>query len=297
MNEALVRLSPYLLPSSRVSIEDGIPSHPIPNPSPGMKANAYYFGHPKWAKTWIDTVHRYPELARRWLAVAGTWDDKIVVDVGCGPGNLHAALRGSPKLLIGIDVSVGALVLAEQIGYTPLLADAQDIPLVSQFADVVAMNATLHHCDDMARALGEAARLVRPGGVLVADHDPQRSAYEFRGVGRWLWNARLPLYRLLKRSGHSREDDEQTWALATELHHKPRDGLTRGMLIDTLRPLGFEVRLYPHNHRVGAEVSVGKTARAPFRMRLTQRLSGINPNSPEACMSLMCVATRKSRVN
>jgi hypothetical protein len=47
----------------------------------------------------------------------------------------------------------------------------------------------------MARALGEAARLVRPGGVLVADHDPQRSAYEFRGVGRALERAiaALPL--------------------------------------------------------------------------------------------------------
>jgi hypothetical protein len=112
-----------------------------------------------------------------------------------------------------------------------------------------------------------------------------------------LWNARLPLYRLLNRGGHSREDDEQTWALATELHHEPGDGLTREMVIDTLRPLGFEVRLYPHNHRVGAEVCVSKTARAPFRLRFTQRLSGINPNSPEACMSLMCVATRKSRVN
>jgi SAM-dependent methyltransferase len=290
MNQALARLSAYLLPNSSVSVKDEIPSHPIANFSPGMAANAYYFGHPKWAKTRIDVVHRYPELAQRWLALAGTWDDKIVVDVGCGPGNLH----GSPKVLIGIDVSVGALVLAQRIGYTPLRADAQDIPLASEFPDVVALNATLHHCDNMARVLGEAARLVRPGGVLVADHDPQRSAYEFRGVGRWLWNARLPLYRLPKRGGHSREDDEKTWALATELHHEPGDGLTREMLIDTLRPLSFEGRLYPHNHRVEAEVWAGRTGRAPLRMRVTQRHSGINPNSPEACMSLMCLATRNS---
>jgi ubiquinone/menaquinone biosynthesis C-methylase UbiE len=277
-----------------VTVEDGIPSHPIPNPSEGLKANAYYFGHPKWAKTWIDFVHRYPQFAPRWLAAAGTWDDKVVVDVGCGPGNLFAILKGSPKLLIGVDVSAGALRLAEQIGYTPLLADAHHMPLVSEFADYVALNATLHHCDDMVRVLTESARLVRPGGVLVVDHDPQFSAYDFRGLGKLLWNARVPLYRWLKRGGHSPEDDEQKWALATEIHHQPGDGLTRAMLTDTLRPLGFEVRLYPHNYQVGAEACAGQTACAPFKMRLTQRLSGINPNTPDGCLSLMCVATRTS---
>ncbi len=27
------------------------------------------------------------------------------VDIGCGPGNLYATLGGSPKLLIGVDIS------------------------------------------------------------------------------------------------------------------------------------------------------------------------------------------------
>jgi SAM-dependent methyltransferase len=196
-------------------------------------------------------------------------------------------------LLIGVDVSANALAMAERLGYTPLLADAHALPLVDQFADYVVLNATLHHCDDMTRVLAEAARLVRPGGVLVADHDPQRSAYDFRGPGLWLWNARRPVYRWLNRGGHSPEDDEQTWALATELHHKPGDGLTREMFLQTLLPLGFDVKIYPHNHRIGAEVAADKIGRAPFKIRLAQRLSGINPYSAEACMSLLCVATRR----
>jgi ubiquinone/menaquinone biosynthesis C-methylase UbiE len=293
MSDALTRLTPYLAPNAAVTIQEGIPSHPIPNPSVGLQANAYYFGHPRWAKTWIDVVHLYPEFRQRWLAVAGSWDGKVVVDIGCGPGNLHASLKCSPQMLIGIDVSVNALVMAERLGYTALRADAHALPLIDQFADYVVLNATLHHCDDMTRVLAEAARLVRPGGILVADHDPQRSAYHFRGIGLWLWNARLPLYRLLKRGGHAPEDDEQTWALATELHHKPGDGLTEEMLTQTLLPLGFDVKIYPHNHRIGAEVAAGKTGRAPFKIRLAQRLSGINPHSAAGCMSLMCVATRK----
>jgi ubiquinone/menaquinone biosynthesis C-methylase UbiE len=295
MTETLKRLAPYLSPNAVVEEENGIPSCPLLNPSPGLLANAYYFGHPTWSQNWIAVVHQYPEFRARWLAVAGTWDDQIVVDVGCGPGNLHAALKGSPKLLIGVDVSLGALVLAEQRGYLPLRADAHQLPLISEFADYVALNATLHHCDDMSRVLIEAARLVRPGGVLVADHDPQCSAYAFRGLGLWLWKARLPIYRWLKRGGHTPKDDEQTWALATELHHHPSDGVTPELFLETLRPLGFDVTLYPHNHRVGAEVQAGVRGCAPFKVRLAQRLSRINPHSPEGCMALMCVAKRKSQ--
>ena len=32
--------------------------------------------------------------------------------------------------------------------------------------------------------LREAGRLVRPGGMLVTDHDPQRSGWDYRGVAR-----------------------------------------------------------------------------------------------------------------
>jgi len=92
----------------------------------------------------------------------GSWDGKIVVDVCCGPGNLFASLGGSPRLVIGIDISKGGLQMAKQLGYIPILADAQHLPLASGFADIVTLNAALHHCDDMAKVLAEAARLVRP---------------------------------------------------------------------------------------------------------------------------------------
>ena len=65
--------------------------------------------------------------------------------------------------------------MAQKIGYMPVLADAQYLPFVSGFADIVTLNAALHHCDDMVQALTEAARLVCPGGLLITDHDPQIS--------------------------------------------------------------------------------------------------------------------------
>ncbi|MFX5793366.1 class I SAM-dependent methyltransferase, partial [Acinetobacter baumannii] len=88
---------------------------------------------------------------------------------------------------IGVDIAAGSLDRAAQVGYLPLRADAHDMPLRSGLADVVAINGSLHHLDDMRRGLVEASRLVRPGGLLILDHDPQRSAWNFRGIALLLW--------------------------------------------------------------------------------------------------------------
>jgi ubiquinone/menaquinone biosynthesis C-methylase UbiE len=274
--------------------DEGILQIKIPHPTPGIEANSYYFGHPEWGKNYFAACHRGKKFIELWQAAINRWDDKIVVDIGCGPGNIYASLKdycGEPSQLLGVDVSLGALKMAQAIGYTPVLADAQQLPFVSEFADIVMLNACLHHCDDMAKVLGEAGRLVRPGGILVTDHDPQHSAYQLRGLGFMLWQARLPLYRLLKRGGHS-TDQEQMWSLAGEVHHKPGDGVTSEMYQEVLTPLGFTVNLYPHNPGVGAAALEGNYGRSFWRCRMAQRLSGINPDSREAAISLMCIARK-----
>jgi ubiquinone/menaquinone biosynthesis C-methylase UbiE len=266
----------------------------MPMPTPGTHANAYYFSHPKWMASWLRYVHRYPELRERWHAAAGVWDGKVIVDIGCGPGNLFANLGGSPTTLIGVDVAKGSLEFAEELGYTPLLADAHDLPLRSKFADIVAVNGSLHHMEDMERVLSESARLVKNGGYLIVDHDPQKSAWEFRGLGRLLWEIRRPIYRAMKRGGHNAVEDEGKWAFLTEIHHKPGDGVTEHMLREILEPLGFTVGIYPHNHRVGAEALHGVMGRQPLQIRAGQALSGIRSGTGAGAMALMCVARRSS---
>lgn len=287
-------LAQYLAKDCNINLSQGsIPSCKIPNPSLGILANSYYFGHSEWAKNYFEACHRDPQFQSRWQTAIGNWDDKVVVDIGCGPGNLYASLGGSPKALIGVDVSYGALQMAQRIGYTPLLADAHHLPFISGFADVVVLNATLHHCDDMAQVLAEAARLVRPGGLLITDHDPQQTAWNFKGLGKFLWDIRLPLYQLLKRGGHATAQ-EQMWSLAGEIHHKPGHGVTPELFYQTLEPLNFTVKVYPHNHDLGAEVFQNNYGRPSRKYRIGQRLSGINPNSPQAALSLMCIATANS---
>ena len=288
------KLEKYLVSDHSVSFSEDIASCPIPN-TPEIQANSHYFSNPVWAKIYFDACHRSALFKQRWVAAVGSWDDQIVVDIGCGPGNLYANLGGTPKLLIGVDIARGSLVMAEQIGYTPLLADAHELPLVSGFADVVAINASLHHCEDMPKVLAEAARLVRPDGLLVVDHDPQLSAWNYKGLGMLLYKMRLSLiYRFFLRNLYV-PDEERTQALATEVHHHPGAGVTPELFAEVLKPLGFTVKLYPHNNNIGADALAGDMGNPPhWRYRAGQWLSGINPYSPEAALSLMCVAVRQS---
>ena len=293
--ETLQELLGLVKQGHQLHLQGSIPCSPIEPTrlSLSMGGNAAYFGHPDWGRLYFEACHRDPAFIERWQQATGSWNDKVVVDIGCGAGNVYASLGGAPKLLIGVDISLGALQMASSIGYQPLCADAQELPLQSGCADIVVLNATLHHCDDMDAVLREAARLVRPGGVLVTDHDLQRSAWDFKGVGWLLWELRLPMYRILKRGGHGSES-EQLCALASEAHHTPGDGLDREFYPAILEPLGFDVQVYPHSHLQGASIFAEPPQQPERRFRFAQRLSGIDPASPDGALSLMCVARRSA---
>jgi SAM-dependent methyltransferase len=288
---ALAALQPYLRSDAVVDCtRSGIPRCAWHRHTPALAANSAYFGHVPWARDYLQGCHRTAAFRTRWLAATGRWDGRIVVDIGCGPGNVYATLGGNPALLIGVDVADGALQIARELGYVPLLADAQALPLVSGFADIVAVNATLHHCDDMTVALAEAARLVKPGGILIVDHDPQLTAWHFKGVARLAWNLRVYPYRWTKKGFH-RSRSEQSMALQGEVHHQPGCGVTRELFESVLRP-AFDVRLYFHNHDVGDDALNGERGQSAWKYRLAQRLSGVDPSTADAALSIMCVATR-----
>jgi ubiquinone/menaquinone biosynthesis C-methylase UbiE len=288
-------LAPYLAPAAEVFLNsEGLPACEIPNWSSSMAANSYFFGHPIWGREYFETSHRHDKFRDRWQAATGSWDDKVVVDLGCGPGNLYATIGGSPKITIGVDISPGALKIAQEVGYTPLLADAQHLPLADSCADLVVANATLHHCDDMAKVLAEAARLVKPGGLLVTDKDAQSTALNLRGLGLFLREIRFFFYWII-RSKYYLSVEYRNARQATETHNqKPGDGITPDVYYQTLEPLGFEVQLFPHNHDLGVEVLAGKIGCMSWKRRLAQRLSGINPDTPAAAQSIMCIAKRPS---
>ncbi|MBE9050285.1 class I SAM-dependent methyltransferase [Nostocales cyanobacterium LEGE 11386] len=295
INSKLLALRQFIAKDANVDWQTGsIPICQMSNFTPAMEANQYYYDHPEWAKGYFKACHRDQVFQERWQSAIDCWDDKIVVDIGCGPGNLFATLGGSPRLMIGVDISHTSLEMAQTVGYTPILADAQNLPFIDSFADIVVVNATLHHCDDMTKTLLQAARLVRPGGLLITDHDPQQTAWNWKGLGMLLYKIRVPIYRLLS-GGNFMSPEEHNAMLATETYHKPGHGLTPQFYYQVLEARGFTVKVYPHNHTLGAEVLQGNYGRSVSKYRLSQWLSGINSDLPEAALSLMCIAKRNLR--
>lgn len=259
----------------------------------GKIANATFFSNPIYSKTYFERENSSREFGERWRVALGDWDDKIVVDIGCGPGNLLAAVGGSPRIAIGIDISHGALKHARKVGYTPILADAHKLPLVDGFADIVTLNASLHHCDCMATVLAEAARLVRPGGLLITDEDPIAEVGTHTGIAALILAARerFPLYWLPGRSSLVRSPEELALRSATEIHNsRPGDGITLELFSQTLVPLGFTLNLYPHYHNVGAELFQGQLGRLGIKDRLIQLCAA--PEAPNPPRSVMCIARR-----
>ena len=103
------QLTPYLAKGAEISILDhGIPGCRVRDPSPGLNANRDYFSNPVWTKGYLNHVHRDAAFRRRWLRAIRSWDGLIVVDLGCGPGNLGAALGGKPAMLLRVDTALGA---------------------------------------------------------------------------------------------------------------------------------------------------------------------------------------------
>lgn len=95
-----------------------------------------------------------------------------VVDVGTGPGVLLVELaRRRPDLrVIGVDLSSDMIAAARrnlvEFGERAraFVGDAADLPLPDASADLVVSTLSSHHWDHPETAIGELARVVRPGG-------------------------------------------------------------------------------------------------------------------------------------
>jgi dTDP-glucose pyrophosphorylase/ubiquinone/menaquinone biosynthesis C-methylase UbiE len=106
----------------------------------------------------------------RLFAVLDHAPEGPIVEVGCGKGHLLAGLRQARphrrELLLGCDVSRAVMSLPPA-GIAGCMADGEFLPLRSGSAAAVLFAGSLHHVIDYAAALREAARVVRPGGLVV----------------------------------------------------------------------------------------------------------------------------------
>lgn len=145
----------------------------------------------KWAISFDRRCTDY--VRQRIAAVAGTagWPYGRALEIGCGTGffGLNAKLAGVLTELEVCDISPGMVAAArrtaDRLGFTVggQPADAEALPYDDDSFDLVVGHAFLHHIPDVALALREVLRVLRPGGRFVVGGEPTR--YGDR-VARWL---------------------------------------------------------------------------------------------------------------
>ena len=96
--------------------------------------------------------------------------DKIICDIGCGCGrNLLFTSKYASKL-IGVDLSEESLEFAKKFVQAEnlelKLGNNLDIPLESNFSDLVISDGVCHHTGDTIGAFKECIRILKPGGSL-----------------------------------------------------------------------------------------------------------------------------------
>lgn len=109
----------------------------------------------------------------------GGLEGRLVVDVGAGDGWSWDLLPEAR--LLAIDRVTPTTRRLRQPMWT--LADMLHLPLGDRTADVVLFCASLHHAP-LVEALGEAARVLRPGGVIAILESPIYSSEAALGRAR-----------------------------------------------------------------------------------------------------------------
>ncbi|MDW8804235.1 class I SAM-dependent methyltransferase [Streptomyces scabiei] len=119
----------------------------------------------------------FPLEVERWCAAPDAADTKVlgrctgpVLDVGCGPGRLVAALASRGVTALGVDVSPAAVARTRQHGGAALRRSVFDrLPREGRWGTVLLMDGNVGIGGDPSALLARLRDLLRPGGRLLVE--------------------------------------------------------------------------------------------------------------------------------
>lgn len=121
------------------------------------------------------------------LQATGAGTGTTLLDVACGTGLATAAAAAAGARVTGLDFSTAMLLTANRLHPSLQFAngDAQELPFADASHDAVISNFGIHHVERPDRAIAEARRVLRAGGIFAftfwaeaKDNMPWRMIYD-----------------------------------------------------------------------------------------------------------------------
>lgn len=193
---------------------------------------------------------------------------ELTLDVGCGEGRVARVLTDLGHHVVPIDVSptLAALTATHDEPQPAVVADAVALPLPSAVADRAVAFMSLQDVDDLAHAVDELGRVLRPGGILcVAILHPISTA------GEHVDDAIDSAFVLTQPYSESRRlvDRVERDGLTMEFHsmHRPLAEYT-----DALHDAGFSIDLIrepvPDDAAIARFPRLGRQHRFPWYLHM-----------------------------
>lgn len=173
----------------------------------GPLANAYL----------SSAVHSHgPELVTI-SEVAARIGARQVLDLGCGAGHVSFALAPHAESVIAYDLSEQMLQVVNAEAQRRGLANisiqqgrVERLPFAGKSFDMICSRYSAHHWQDFGKALGEAFRVLKPGGTLIA--------MDTHSTGTPLLDTHLQAIELLRDGSHVRNYTLAEWTNKLEIN-------------------------------------------------------------------------------
>ena len=178
-------------PAPSRSVLDGpsgqaAPPHPTAPPRPSLRRSVRLFRGFLVEQTEPDRFYRLlaedtVEQLRRYTGLR----DRLVLDVGGGPGYFADAFTAAGARYVGLDVDHAELLARRGAMPLSVVGDARRLPIATGSVDLAFSSNVLEHVPDPWLMAGELVRVTRPGGLVYLSFTPWLSPWGGHETSPW----------------------------------------------------------------------------------------------------------------
>lgn len=211
-----------------------------------------------------------PIRIKRAIDCASPRPNDLVLDIGCGRGELMAFCARAGSRIVSVDYASAAIEIAktvrldEGIGKETMLAqaDARTLPIPNGCVDVAFMLDVVEHlsAEELALAFRDVARVLKKSGRLVVHTMPNT----------WYYRYGYPIHRLLMRAKGSNlpANPRDRWEYVdTHVNEQNPSSLARAM-----RQAGFKTKVWVTSSHESSAVPFGRPYEIAVRTPLLQNV-------------------------